>query len=284
MELLEICQIYRNIISKSNWEEKMLVIATDLDNTLIYSQKKMAKQSCCVEWKEGRELSYMTEESYKRLQKINEKEEIHIIPVTTRSLEQYQRIEFLEKTPKLALVANGGILLVNGKIDETWRQETLDIIAESKKELEKAWNYLEKDKNRSFELRNIDDMFLFTKSERPADTIAGLEKIMNPSLVSVIENYNKIYVMPYVLDKGLAVKRLKNYLKTGFFHKNEPFTIIAAGDSSFDIPMLKEADYAIALQEPCFIETLKEKEHTCFWDGEKNLFAGYVLDIVEKML
>lgn len=260
----------------------MLVFATDLDNTLIYSQKKTAKQSCCVEWKEGRELSYMTEESYKKVQEINEKEEIHIVPVTTRSLEQYQRIKLLEKAPKLALVANGGILLVDGKIDEAWKQETQDIIAESKKELEKAWDYLEKDKNRSFELRNIDDMFLFTKSARPTDTIAGLEKIINPSLVSVIENYNKIYVMPHILDKGLAIKRLKKYLKNSSFHKNEPFSIIAAGDSSFDIPMLQEADYAIALHESYFIETLKEKEQTCFWDGEKNLFAGYVLDIVEK--
>ena len=260
----------------------MLVFATDLDNTLIYSQKKAAEKSCCVEWKEGRELSYMTEESYEKLQKINENKEIFVIPVTTRSLEQYQRIKLLEKGPKLALVANGGILLVDNKIDEKWRQETLEIISESREDLEKAWLYLEKDENRNFELRNIDDMFLFTKSEKPTDTIEGLEKILNPLQVSVIENYNKIYVMPRVLNKGLAIKRLKNYLIKDYFKNNQIFSILSAGDSSFDTPMLQEADYAVTLQETYFLEILGEKKHTHFWDGEKNLFASYVLDTVKK--
>lgn len=261
----------------------MLIFATDLDNTLIYSQKKTAKRSCCVEWKEGRELSYMTEESYQRLQKINEDKDIYIIPVTTRSLEQYRRIQLLEKGPEFALVANGGILLVDGEIDEKWRQETLKIISDSKGELEKARLYLEKDRNRNFELRNIDDMFWFTKSKKTTDTIAGLEKVLNLSLVSVIENYNKIYVMPRTLDKGLAMKRLRNYLKEDYFKINQTFTVIAAGDSDFDTPMLQEADYAVALQEAYFTEKLDKKKHVCFWDGEKNLFGGYVLDIVEKI-
>lgn len=262
----------------------MLIFATDLDNTLIYSKKKIVKERCCVEWKEGRELSYMTKESYKRLQEINENQDIHIIPVTTRSLEQYRRIRLLKKEPKLAIVANGGILLVDGKIDENWRQETLKMISDSKEELEKAWSYLEKDENRNFELKNIDDMFYFTKSKKPTDTIAELEKMLNLSLVSVIENYNKIYVMPRILDKGLAVKRLRNYLKEYYFKKNQMFTMIAAGDSGFDIPMLQEADYAVALQETYFTEKLNEKEHVSFWDGEKNLFAGYILDIVEQIV
>lgn len=260
----------------------MLIFATDLDNTLIYSQKKSAQNSCCVEWKEGRELSYMTEESYKRLQKINENEKICIVPITTRSLEQYQRISLLKNEPELAIVANGGILLLNGKVDENWRKESLEIISESRQELEKAWAYLEADENRNFELRNIDDMFLFTKSKKPADTIIGLERVLNRSMVSVIENYNKIYVIPRVLDKGLAMKRLRNYLKEKYLKENQMFTVLAAGDSSFDTPMLQEAEYAVALDEAYFTEKLADKEHAYFWSGEKNLFANYVLDIVEK--
>ncbi len=260
----------------------MLIFAADLDNTLIYSRKKAPKKSRCVEWKEGRELSYMSENSYQRLQKINETKEIYIVPITTRSLEQYQRIRLLEKGPELAVVSNGGILLIDGKVEESWKKESMEMILESRDELEKAKAYLEKDENRNFELRNIDDMFLFTKSQNTTDTISGLEKILNLSMVSVMENYNKIYVIPRILDKGLAIRRLRKYLQEKYLQKSQTFTILAAGDSNFDIPMLQEAEYAVALEETYFTETLGSKEHACFWNGKKNLFSGYVLDIVEK--
>lgn len=264
----------------------MIIFATDLDNTLIYSQKKITGEYRCIEWKEGRELSYIPEKSYQKLQGLNKRADIYIIPITTRSLEQYRRITLLEEGPELAIVANGGILLKNGVIDEQWRQESLDWIENCKEELKKAREYLETDENRSFELRNIDDMFLFTKSNYPDITIAGLKRILNPALISIIENYNKIYVIPRILDKGLAIRRLKSYMETYFKEqecpKQEVF-MIAAGDSSFDLPMLQEADYAITLKEPCFTEAFIKSNQTYFWDGEKNLFSGYVLETVESI-
>ena len=70
----------------------MIVFHTDLDNTIIYSYKHdigMRKRN--VEFYQGREISYITEETYRLLQQV--KNEMLIVPTTTRTLEQYQRID-----------------------------------------------------------------------------------------------------------------------------------------------------------------------------------------------
>ena len=52
--------------------------------------------------------------------------------------------------------------------------------------------------------------------------------------VDVFSNGEKVYVVPQTLNKGMAVDRLREKLKPEF--------VIAAGDSTFDIPMLSTAD------------------------------------------
>ena len=71
----------------------MIYFCSDLDNTLIYSYRHdIGNEKVLVETKEGKELSYMTKVSYELLKQVSQKKEL--IPLTTRSLEQYSRIDF----------------------------------------------------------------------------------------------------------------------------------------------------------------------------------------------
>lgn len=222
----------------------MIVFASDLDNTLIFSYKK--KNQCqqkviCVEKKEGKELSYMTQKAYNTLQKLCQK--VVFVPVTTRSVEQYQRIQFFDKI-EYALTTNGGILLQNNNINKCWLEETKRLMMSSEKELQKAIYLLQKDNNICFEIRMVDDIFVYTKSLQPQKTANDIMQKLDLNQIFVDTNGEKIYVFPKILNKGFALKRLKNFLNCK--------KIFSAGDSCFDISMLQQSDVA-------------------FWSGEQNI-------------
>ena len=213
-----------------------MVLTSDLDNTLIYSYKRdIGKEKVGVEVYEGRMVSFMTKQAYEWLNDLYDK--IWFIPVSTRSIAQYRRIRFHENwIPKIALVSNGGTLLRDGVEDEVWKKETQEMIACAWPELERARAILEEDPYRILEVRVVDDCFVFTKSELPNLTIRMLSAQLNSKIVDIHQNGPKVYVLPKLLNKGIAIRRLKK-----FFDEE---IIIAAGDSEFDVPMLKEADIA----------------------------------------
>ena len=96
----------------------MQIVHTDLDNTLIYSYKhEIGGPKTCVEIYQGREISFMTETSHRLLGQLCSKPGVLVVPTTTRTLEQYQRIDLGIGVPEYALVCNGGVLLHQGKED-----------------------------------------------------------------------------------------------------------------------------------------------------------------------
>ncbi len=217
----------------------MYLFACDLDNTIIHSYKKAQESDICVEMKDEKKLSYMTQKSYKLLNEIYEKRtDILFVPLTTRTMEQYNRINLLDsKFPKYALAANGGILLIDNCIDEKWYEESLEIIKDSLNELKLSMDILEKDENIYIDIKIIDGLFVYTKSSNPKKTLSVLSKNIDISKVDVFENGDKVYVISKKLNKGAAVKRLKEKLNIE--------KTICAGDSLFDISMLNIADIAV---------------------------------------
>lgn len=211
----------------------MILFHSDLDNTLIYSYKHdIGPDKKCVEIYQDKEISFMTTESFEILKRIQSK--ILFVPTTTRTIEQYRRIRFDIDIPKYALVCNGGILLKDGMIDLDWYQETLNIISDVREEVEKSIGLLEKDESRYFEIRYIEQLFVFTKTSEPTVTIEYLSSILDKNKVDIFNNGDKIYVIPKELNKGTGILRLKKKLSAN--------KIIAAGDSEFDISMLKASD------------------------------------------
>lgn len=253
--------------------EKMIAFHSDLDNTLIYSYKKeIGPKKKCVEHYQGREISFMTEESYYLLREISSR--VMVIPTTTRTKEQYERIELGIEIPKYALVCNGGVLLEHGKSSKVWYQESLEIISESKGELNAAVKLLEQDEHRCFEIRLINELFVFTKSDRPQETISYLKTSLNTHVVDIFHNGSKIYVVPKKLTKGNAVKRLKKILN--------PEKIIAAGDSEFDISMFSEADIAWMPKE--LSERYLHRRGTTLVHDKKSMFSDMVLNYISEKL
>ena len=213
-----------------------MILTTDLDNTLIYSYKHdIGNEKRCAEIYNGREISFITGKTFELLSAVKERH--LIVPVTTRTEEQYRRIDLGAGGFEYALVCNGGVLLKNGSEDKSWYEQSMKLTESSLPEIKKAAAILGEDENVCFEIRCIRELLVFTKSREPEITAGILRQQLDSSLADVFTNGVKVYAVPKMLDKGTAVERLRDYLGEK--------EIFAAGDSEFDIPMIKTADHAV---------------------------------------
>lgn len=246
----------------------MILLATDLDNTLIYSYKKESGQGVCVEYKEGKALSYIEQQAYGLLQ--NLPETLELVPITTRSLEQYRRIRlYQDKIPHYALCTNGAVLLVDGEIDQTWLEESCAMIAEELAILKTAQQLLAQDKEIYLAPRMVDNIFVFAKSYNPQQSLKQLQEQINSEKIFLDQVGDKVYIFPKILDKGLGLRRLTKRLTAHY--------IISAGDSAFDVPMLKMADLAIIPPDQAMLEALRPSHANLICSGEQEVFARTIL-------
>ena len=251
----------------------MTVFFTDLDNTLIYSyHHPLGQEKICVEIYQGREVSFVTEKTWELLKQVRQK--TLFIPVTTRTQEQYGRIDLKIETPVYALVCNGGVLLKEGKEVEEWYQESLALIGDSRDVMENAQLLMEQDENRSFEVRNIRDLFLFTKSSAPRESAEYLRERLDTKLVGIYQNGVKVYVVPRRLNKGQAARRLLESLRRA---GESAELVLAAGDSEFDIPMLESAGFGFAPESLKRTHRLSENVAV---GKEEQVFSEFVLEQV----
>ena len=113
---------------------KKILFACDLDNTLIHSHKHKADGDICIEIYNDKAQSFISSRAVELLTEINSK--ILFVPVTTRSIEQYRRIQWLEGTqPEFAVTSNGANILHGGEIDLNWRQDFYKFIQPYENEL-----------------------------------------------------------------------------------------------------------------------------------------------------
>ena len=214
----------------------MVIFNTDLDNTLIYSYKhNIGSDKICAEIYQGREVSFITRKTAELLKQVNDA--VTLVPTTTRTLEQYSRIDLGIGVPHYALVCNGGVLLVDGAEDDNWYAESMCRVADCQSSLAEAEKILEEDKNRTFEVRNIRGLFIFTKSSEPQLSVQKLSERLDIDKIDVFSNGVKVYAVPKALGKGKAVRRLREKLGAEL--------VISAGDSEFDVSMLNASDIAI---------------------------------------
>ncbi len=215
----------------------MIVFHMDLDNTLIYSYKHdIGPEKRNVEIYQGREVSFITEKTYRLLKEVSRKS--LLVLTSTRTREQYQRIRLGIGSIRYALVCNGGVLLKDGVSDDAWYQKSRELADGSRRQIEEAKRFLKADPRREFELRWIGELFLFTKCRCPESVTEELRRELGDSGTDVFHNGNKVYVVPRALSKGNALRRFRQY--TGAEQ------VWAAGDSAFDCSMLEEADRGFA--------------------------------------
>ena len=216
------------------------LIFSDIDGTLIFSAAKKRPEDIVCEYKDGVEISCITPRQAELFPKLN-----GVIPVTTRSIEQYLRINFPSGfSPKYALVDNGGTLLIDGKPERDWTENSLGIVEKCAAELARCRRAMESDAHRSFEIRLVDGMFLFTKSDSPERSLELLKAVAGEQ-VECFAVGAKVYAIPSEINKGGAAKRLGERILPSS-------TTICAGDSTMDISLLRIADTAV------FPEDLRE--------------------------
>ncbi|MCY8921304.1 HAD family hydrolase [Bacillus atrophaeus] len=225
----------------------MNAFASDLDRTLIYSRRMVgaAEMEAGIELTEtlhGREISYIsgiTKENLKRIQKEN-----YFIPVTTRTNEQYKRLQFLQHdiVPEYAVTTNGGCILKNGEPLTEWAEIVEEQLA--------ACLPIEQ------MLREIASLPLSAAVERTRTAhhyfvylILNEEKLAHIDIAAVKEwgaskgwqvslQGRKLYFIPNPLNKWKAVAYLKSKLSLE--------EVCTAGDSLLDLELIQEADFGIA--------------------------------------
>ena len=109
-----------------------VLVATDLDRTMIYSRTAAgadqfaAHAPVCVEIYDDAPLSYMTAAAHTLLGDLTAR--AAVVPTTTRTPAQYQRIALPGAPYRYAVTSNGGAILVDGRPDLRWRRR-IDRIA-----------------------------------------------------------------------------------------------------------------------------------------------------------
>lgn len=219
----------------------MKVFASDLDQTLIYSKKWIESDDSrvkCIENIEDEPMSYMLLEGIEILKEIDEKHTF--IPITTRTLAQYNRIK-LPFEPKYAVVANGAIILIDGVVDEVWKKivdEALIKAMSTSDMKEEISSLLSEDGVQK--IGNADGLFLYMITDVDVFDRSALndyKDFVEDGLWSIHDQGKKVYFVPNIITKGAALK----YLKT----RNSYNHIVASGDSKLDESMKKVCDYFI---------------------------------------
>lgn len=204
-----------------------ILFACDLDGTLIHSHKIKRDGDICVEIYDGNEQSFISPRALDLLKKISA--QIIFVPITTRSIAQYQRIFWTEDfSPKVAVVANGSYIL-SGERCENFLRDVVD--EKISAELETLCEKYSTD-DRFNICRIVDESFLFLRCRDDIDA----EKISFDTNLTAQHTGKKIYLFPPKLTKGEALKKLAE--------KFSPDKIFCAGDSEIDLPMLEFADVA----------------------------------------
>lgn len=226
-----------------------MLFASDLDQTLIYSHKKVLskeidEQIRPVEWLDDRFISYMTQNALNALKEIARK--VLFVPVTTRTKLQYQRINFLgyDITHQYAVTSNGGRIFSKGREDEEWAQlvstgrdnclAAEDLIYQFNKIKHPSWVI-----NDSGKL--ADDLFYYCLIDRekiPVTELAAFKIWASENNWELSVQGRKLYLVPLNVNKKAAIQYIQE--------KEGLSCVVAAGDSLLDLDMLKAADLALA--------------------------------------
>ncbi|WCK55583.1 HAD family hydrolase [Aneurinibacillus sp. Ricciae_BoGa-3] len=228
-----------------------MIFASDLDRTLIYSRQAFGPGETdslrpvrLIESKQEQEISFMTEKAVTELKELADR--IQFVPVTTRTLEQYQRISLFreEIKPLYAITSNGGHVLVDGRIDEEWQWIMKQRLEDSCMCMEEIVGRFEKDlmhPNWVFSSRSADGLFYYCIIERelaPLFELQQFQQWLGTCGWLLYSHGRKLYVIPEAVNKRDAVDFVK--MRSGAMR------VAAAGDSVLDLDMLHQADVGIS--------------------------------------
>ena len=241
----------------------MITLFTDLDNTMIYSKRRLESTAnmTCVEYYNNEPLSYMLNSTISGLAELSKR--INIVPITTRVDYQYDRIGLQDF--EYVLINNGGVLLHNGVVDKSWFEESYDLSLAAGEEFYKIETAL---MGKVALLRMPDNMFIFAKSENIDYIYDYVMSMADLSKVHVFKQGKKLYVMPYGMNKGNAIKRFKERFNCE--------DVYSAGDEILDFSMADESIKFITSNTSC-------RKKNCI-KSESAIFSDEIIDYIKGLV
>lgn len=229
------------------------LLASDLDRTLIYSRAAMTDEQVagtnllCVEYYDGSPLSYVTETAAERLRDLTT--EHVLVPTTTRTPEQFRRIDLPGGPWRYAITSNGGAILEDGHLDMQWRNEVDRAVSAGGASLDEVTAELRRRISDDWvsKFRIADDLFCYLVVDVTAQPALFLDE-WNAWCTArgwnVSQQGRKLYTMPDSVCKSRAVAEVRRRLvDAGELDAGAP--VLAAGDGALDAAMLEAADAAV---------------------------------------
>ena len=224
------------------------VVACDLDRTLVYSANALALKGAdseapplvVAEVYDGRPLSFCTRDSEAMLAALSRV--AVLVPTTTRTREQFDRIDLHGASVRYAVTTNGGQLLVDGKPDPQWAELVAHTVAAGCAPLDEVLAHLRRaaDADWCLKLRVAEDAFCYLVVDRvalPEGFLGELSTWCVQRGWTVSLQGRKLYCVPGPLTKVAAV--------TEVARRCGAVRVLASGDSLLDAEMLSMADEAV---------------------------------------
>ena len=229
-----------------------VVVTSDLDRTLIYSPSALmladtehtVQRLMCVEVYKGKPLSFVTEKAAAMIEHLNEAGVL--VPTTTRTVAQFQRIALPGPAPKFALCANGGRLLRDGVEDMDFTAAVTDRLASAGAPLEEMRAELTRAAHAAGrqqfveKVRDASGLFCYAVVDRkrlPVGWVEELTAFAADRAWGVSVQGRKVYLVPTALTKAAAAREVVEMMGAN--------RMLAAGDSLLDADLLDAADAGI---------------------------------------
>ncbi|WP_067532877.1 HAD family hydrolase [Nocardia crassostreae] len=201
----------------------------------------------CVEHLEGAPLSFMTIIAADRMRTLTEP--AAVIPTTTRTIKQFNRIRLPGAPWRYAITTNGGNILENGVPDMRWRIDLDAEVRATSATLSEVNAELRSRIDDSFvtKFRVADHLFCYLvvkPKHLPDGFLAEWDAWCRPRGWSASQQGRKIYTMPLAVCKSRAVAEVRRRL-TDSGELSPEARLLAAGDGALDAEMLRAADSAI---------------------------------------
>jgi phosphoserine phosphatase len=223
-----------------------VLVASDLDRTLIYSRGALEAHGdtkralVAVERHEHKDASWMTSAAAQSFAELHE--HALVVPVTTRTPEQWHRVRLPGPPTPYVITANGGVLLVNDRPDHSWDATVAAELAQAAP-LAEIWAHASQvcRPEWTVKLRNARGMFCYAVLHRkriPPGFLAEAAGWAEQRGWQLSLQGRKLYWVPRSLTKSAAVAEVARRAETD--------VVVAAGDSLLDTDLLEAADRGIA--------------------------------------
>ncbi len=232
----------------------MIILFTDLDDTLFQTQRKNPA-GVIPATENVATLSYMTPAQARLLRLFSEAAEVKIIPVTARDERQYHNTLLSQRADiQTAAIYFGGLILEQGQPDPVWQQRVQQGYAHLSTPLDHVWQEVQQlvPTDEPLKVVNVDDYYITVRASRECPTgvqTAIFEQLAKLRLPEYFFHQNGRFfgIIPRLIDKSQAVEYL--------IHKYQPELTIGAGDSLTDLAFIQQCDFRI-IPKQAQIETL----------------------------